>query len=151
MREMLHALVFGILLLSGFGAFFITERCLHKKGGFVALKKLPCSENGCRISFAGVPHLFSLADSRGASSAKAFPCQHRAAGLGPAASLPGGSHFAPPLSAGEDVGADATTMPGWQVSPAVGTERVFGRQIPWNRLQEIYIKYIYFFFFFSPL
>ena len=138
-REMFHALVFGILLLvlSWFWFFFfIMERCLHKKGGFVALKKLPCSKNGCRSSFAGVPRLFSLAVSRGTCSAKTFPCQHHAPGPGPAAFLPGGSRFAPPLSAGE---GDAAGMPGCCVSPVVGTERVFHWQIPGNLLQDICI------------
>lgn len=62
-----------------FGLFlFITERCLHGKWGFIPLKKKAVvSENGCRSSFAGVPHLFSLAGCRADAFALPKPCPDR--------------------------------------------------------------------------
>lgn len=72
--------------------FFIIERCFHKKGGFVALKKLPCSENGCRSSFAGVPLLFSLTAS---ALPKPFPASIVLRGRDPQAPAPGAPALLP--------------------------------------------------------
>lgn len=142
---MLHALVFCICLLV-FGFFFYYREVFAQKGGLCCFKKAAVLRKWLQKQLCWrSPFVFSHC----LRSAKAFPCQHCAAGPGPAGSSPRGSRFAPPLSAREDVGTDATTMPGCQVSSAVGTERVFPWQIPRNHLQGIHRKkYVLVFFFF---